>query len=34
VLVASPALLAIKCSTPEQMSLVNTLCWVASVAKS
>ncbi len=30
VLVANPALLAIKCSTPEQMGLVNTLCWIAS----
>jgi len=31
VLVANPALLAIKCSTPEQMGLVNTLCWIASI---
>ena len=31
VLVANPALMTIKCSTPEQMSLVNTLCWIASV---
>lgn len=31
VLVANPALTTIKCSTPEQMGLVNTLCWVASV---
>lgn len=31
VLVANPALMSIKCSTPEQMGLVNTLCWVASV---
>jgi predicted RecB family nuclease len=29
VVVASPGLLAIRCSTPEQMGLVNTLCWVA-----
>ena len=29
VVIANPALMAIKCSTPEQMSLVNTLCWVA-----
>jgi superfamily I DNA and/or RNA helicase len=31
VLVANPALMSIKCSTPEQMGLVNTLCWIASV---
>jgi uncharacterized protein len=31
VLVASPALMTIKCSTPEQMALVNTLCWIAAV---
>lgn len=31
VLVANPALMTIKCSTPEQMGLVNTLCWIASV---
>jgi len=29
VVIANPALLAIKCRTPEQMGLVNTLCWVA-----
>ncbi|MFD4838474.1 TM0106 family RecB-like putative nuclease [Achromobacter sp. NPDC058515] len=34
ILVANPALMAIKCSTPEQMSLVNTLCWIASVGCS
>ena len=28
VFVANPALMAIKCSTPEEMALVNTLCWV------
>lgn len=27
-LVASPDLLKAKCSTPEQMALVNLLCWV------
>jgi uncharacterized protein len=27
-LVANPALLAIRCSQPEEMALVNTLCWV------
>lgn len=31
VIVASPGLLEINCSTPEQMALVNTLCWVASL---
>ncbi len=29
IVVASPGLLSIRCSTPEQMRLVNTLCWVA-----
>jgi uncharacterized protein len=33
VMVANPALKAIKCSTPEQMELVNTLCWVTSMSK-
>jgi hypothetical protein len=28
VLIASPALMAIRCSAPQQMALVNTLCWV------
>jgi len=27
-LVANPALMSIKCSTIDQMALVNTLCWV------
>ena len=27
--VASPQLLSVKCNTPEQMALVNLLCWVA-----
>ena len=31
ILVASPALMTIRCSTPEQMALVNTLCWVTAV---
>jgi len=31
IVIASPALLAIQCHTPEQMALVNTLCWVAEV---
>jgi uncharacterized protein len=33
VVVASPALMHIKCKTPEQMALVNTLCWVRSYAQ-
>lgn len=33
VVVANPALLAIKCKTPEQMAMVNTLCWVAEVGQ-
>jgi hypothetical protein len=28
ILVANPALMAIRCATPEQMALVNTLCLV------
>jgi len=31
VLVANPALQSIKCGTPEQMAMVNTLCWAASM---
>ena len=31
-LVASPELLAIRCHTPEQIELVNTLCWVEEYA--
>ena len=31
IVVASPGLLAIDCTTPEQMALVNTLCWVAAI---
>ncbi|HSW26315.1 MAG TPA: DEAD/DEAH box helicase, partial [Burkholderiaceae bacterium] len=31
IVIANPALMAIKCHTPEQMALVNTLCWVAEV---
>jgi len=27
VLIANPALMAIRCTTPDQMALVNTLCW-------
>lgn len=29
VVIANPGLFAVRCSTPEQMALVNTLCWVA-----
>jgi superfamily I DNA and/or RNA helicase len=31
-LVASPELLAIRCHTPEQIELVNTLCWAEEYA--
>lgn len=31
VVLANPALMAIKCQTPEQMALVNTLCWLGEV---
>jgi uncharacterized protein len=31
--IANPALMAIRCRTPEQMALVNTLCWVAEVGR-
>ena len=33
VVIASPALMAIKCHTPEQMALVNTLCWIAAAGR-
>ncbi|MDB5871547.1 MAG: nuclease [Ramlibacter sp.] len=33
IVIANPALLAIKCQTPEQMALVNMLCWVAEVGR-
>ena len=29
IFIANPALMAIRCSTPEEMALVNTLCWVS-----
>ncbi len=32
VFVSNPALMAIRCSTPEEMSLVNTMCWVREFA--
>ena len=31
ILVASPALTSIRCTTPQQMALVNTLCWVTAI---
>lgn len=31
--IANPALMAIRCSTPEEMALVNTLCWVQEVGQ-
>ena len=33
IVIANPALTAIKCHTPEQMALVNTLCWVAETGR-
>jgi uncharacterized protein len=33
IVIANPALTAIKCHTPEQMALVNTLCWVAELGR-
>jgi hypothetical protein len=33
VVIANPALMAIGCRTPEQMALVNTLCWVAEAGR-
>lgn len=33
IVIASPALMAIRCRTPEQMALVNTLCWVAQAGR-
>ena len=34
VFIANPALMSIRCSTPEEMALVNTLCWVREVGAS
>jgi len=31
ILVASPALTSIRCTTPQQMALVNTMCWVTVI---
>jgi superfamily I DNA and/or RNA helicase len=33
VVVANPELMAVRCQTPEQMALVNTLCWVAEAGR-
>lgn len=33
VLIANPALTAIRCKTPEDMALVNTLCWAREIAR-
>jgi uncharacterized protein len=32
ILIANPSLMHIKCKTVNQMSLVNTLCWLAKVS--
>ena len=34
IVIANPALKAIKCHTPEQMALVNTFCWVAESGRA
>ncbi|MDD2685061.1 MAG: TM0106 family RecB-like putative nuclease [Gallionella sp.] len=31
--IANPALMAIRCTSPEEMALVNTLCWVQEVGR-
>jgi uncharacterized protein len=31
IMVASPLLIKINCKTPEQMALVNTLCWIKNI---
>jgi uncharacterized protein len=31
--IANPALMAIRCSTPEEMALVNLLCWIRKVGR-
>ena len=33
VVIANPELMAVRCQTPKQMALVNTLCWVAQAGK-
>ena len=33
IVIANPALMTIKCHTPEQMAPVNTPCWVAEVGR-
>jgi uncharacterized protein len=32
--IANPALMSIRCSTPEEMALVNTLCWIKDFSES
>lgn len=34
IVIANPALMAIRCTTPEQMALVNTLCWVKDYSEN
>ena len=34
IVIANPALLTIQCRSPEDMALVNTLCWVRDYARS
>ena len=34
IIVANPGLLEIDCSTPEQMTLVDTLCWAAEYSRT
>ncbi len=33
IFIANPALMAIRCSNPEEMAMVNTLCWIQEVGK-
>ena len=33
IVIANPALTATKCHTPEQMALVNTLCWIVEAGR-
>lgn len=34
IFIANPALMTIRCSTPEEMALVNTLCWVQEIGQT
>jgi hypothetical protein len=34
VVIANPKVMAVRCQTPEQMALLNTLCWVAEAGRS